>query len=154
MNISLLADFPEAAPTVAGWYWNEWTHLHASTTESAITEKLLQRTNRTKVPLAFVAHFNHELAGAGELKYRELPDYPGCLYWLDGIYVAPQYRGKGISTQLIAFAIQKARELGIASLCLRCESHNVKLYELRNFKVIDRDEHKFIMALALDTSPQ
>ncbi|WP_330961240.1 GNAT family N-acetyltransferase [Photobacterium sp. 53610] len=152
MNISLLADVPEAAPTIAGWYLNEWLHLHPSATKSTITEKLLQGTNRTTVPLAFVAHFNGELAGAGELKFRELPDYPAYQYWLDGIYVVPQYRGKGISTQLIEFAVEKAKELGIPHLCLRCESHNVKLYELRHFKVIDREGSKFIMARVLDGS--
>ena len=100
---------------------------------------------------AFVAHIDGELAGAGELKYREYPQYSDYNYWLDGIYVPLEHRGKGISTALIDFAKARAIELQLSAFYLRCEAHLVKLYNNHGFQVVCVEETKFIMAFQVNT---
>ena len=146
-KISLLADHKSYAPIVAGWYFSEWPSDDPETTIESITEKILSGANRSKIPLLFLSHTGDEVVGAGEIKHRQLQAYPDYNYWLDGIYVKPSYRGKGISTQLIEFAKRKAVELGIFSLYLRCNEHNVKLYEARGFNVLKPEGEKLIMGL-------
>ncbi|SHO57922.1 GNAT family N-acetyltransferase [Vibrio quintilis] len=150
MKISLLADCPEQAAQVAQWYFDEWAHKDPESTLDRVKQKVALSMNHSEIPIAFVVHIEDELAGAGEIKYRELPDYPGLNYWLDGIYVPVKLRGKGISTALIEYARQKAHEFALPSLNLRCEAHNVKLYEKHGFEVVYTEQHKSIMSCAFD----
>ncbi|MDA0116936.1 GNAT family N-acetyltransferase [Vibrio sp. T11.5] len=151
MKISLLADCPNEAANVADWYLREWAHNDPAATLDSVTQKVALGANRSEIPMAFVVHVGPELAGAGEIKYRELPEYPDFHYWLDGIYVPVKHRGKGISTQLIEFAKSKALELKVSTLHLRCEERNVKLYESHGFHVVCLEQSKFIMELQLKT---
>ena len=147
MQISNLADYPSEIEIVANWYFNEWDHKDPEATIESVIDKVSSLDNRT----AFVAHLDGELVGAGELKYRDYPDYPGYSYWLDGVYVPMEHRGKGISTALIKFAITKACELKLSAIYLRCEEHLVKLYEAFGFQVVCLEQTKFIMELQVNT---
>lgn len=145
ITISLLMNSPKEVRTVANWYFQEWAYKNPEASVQSVVEKLLLSTKRNEIPMAFIAHTEGELSGAGEIKYRTLPEYPEYCYWLDGIYVPLKHRGKGISTRLIEFAKSKAIELKLPALYLRCEAHNVSLYEARDFRVVKREEEKFIM---------
>ena len=145
MKISVLSDCPSEVEVVAKWYFNEWDHKDPEATLESVIAKVSSGDNR----IAFVAHVNGELAGAGELKYREYPEYSDYNYWLDGIYVPLEHRGRGISTALIDFAKSKAIELELSAFYLRCEAHLVKLYETHGFQVVCVEETKFIMAFKL-----
>ena len=151
MKISLLADCPNEASNIANWYLREWAHNDPAATLESVTQKVALGANRSEIPMAFVVHVGSELAGAGEIKYRELPEYQGFHYWLDGVYVPVEHRGKGISTMLIEFAKSKALELQVPALYLRCEEHNVKLYESHGFNVVCLEQNKFIMELQVNT---
>jgi GNAT superfamily N-acetyltransferase len=147
MKILVLSDCPNEVEVVAKWYFNEWDHKDPEATLESVIAKVSSDDNR----IAFVAHVNGELAGAGELKYREYPEYSDYNYWLDGIYVPLEHRGRGISTALIDFAKAKAIELQLSAFYLRCEAHLVKLYETHGFQVVCAEETKFIMALQVNT---
>nr|WP_128583034.1 GNAT family N-acetyltransferase [Pseudoalteromonas spiralis] len=147
MKISNLVDCPSEIEVVANWYFNEWDHKDSEATLENVIEKVSSISNRT----TFVAHIDGELAGAGELKYREYSDYPSYNHWLDGICVPIEHRGKGISTALIEFAKSKSIELQIPAIYLRCEEHLVKLYESHGFQVVCVEETKFIMEFKVNT---
>jgi GNAT superfamily N-acetyltransferase len=147
VKISNLVDCPSEIEVVANWYFKEWDHNDSEATLESVIEKVSLISNR----IAFVAHIDGELAGTGELKYREYSDYPSYNHWLDGIYVPTEHRGKGISTALIEFAKSKSFELQIPAIYLRCEEHLVKLYESHGFQVVCAEETKFIMALKMNT---
>lgn len=145
MEIRLLADSRDDAPQVAKWYYEQWEINNPDSSVEKITEKILLGAQRDQLPIAFVVHLDGQLVGAGEVKYRELPQYPGFNHWLDGVYVPSEHRGKGISTLLINFANNTAKECGVKDLYLRCEEHNVKLYEKYGYKVVLTEENKSIM---------
>ncbi|WP_218352730.1 GNAT family N-acetyltransferase [Alteromonas lipotrueiana] len=147
MKISVLSDCSSEIETVAKWYFNEWDNKDPEATLESVIAKVSSRDNRT----VFVSHINGELAGAGELKYCEYPQYSGYNYWLDGIYVSLEHRGKGISTALIDFAKSRAIELQLSAFYLRCEAHLVKLYNNHGFQVVCVEETKFIMAFQVNT---
>ncbi|WP_375751826.1 GNAT family N-acetyltransferase [Vibrio sp. HN007] len=149
MKISLLADCPDEVLNIANWYLHEWEQNDPEATLETVVQKVVRGTNRSKIPMAFVVHDENKLVGAGEIKYRELTEYDGYNYWLDGVYVPVTHRGRGISTILIEFAISKAIELELPALYLRCEVHNVKLYESHGFNVVWLEGSKFIMELEL-----
>lgn len=145
MVISLLADCPNEAAKVAKWYYEQWEQHNSTSSVEKITEKILRGAQREQLPIAFVAHIGDQLAGAGEIKYRELAEYPGFNHWLDGVYVPSEHRGKGLSTHLIEFAKRTAKQCGVVTLYLRCEQHNVKLYQKHGFEVVRTEQQKSIM---------
>ena len=145
MNISLLADNQNEAVAIAKWYFDEWDHRDPNATLESVTEKVLSGANRKDIPITFVAHINGELVGAGDLKYCEIPAFSNYSYWVDGIYVDPAHRGKGISTALIEFAKAKAVELNRLPVYLRCEQHLVELYKAHSFDVVEIAQDKTIM---------
>ena len=73
--------------------------------------------------------------------YAEL-EAPGSLY-ISGIAVAPDWRGQGLGTRLLAAARERARRLRCRALSLICFARNAgarRLYERLGFTVIDRRE--------------
>ncbi|WP_164078324.1 GNAT family N-acetyltransferase [Alteromonas facilis] len=146
VSISNLMDCPSDIEIVAKWYFNEWDHREPKATIESVIKKVSSNSSL----FHFVAHINGELAGAGELKYREYSDYPNYNHWIDGIYVSKNYRGKGISTILIEFAKSKALELKISALYLRCEDHLLKFYQSHGFQVVCAEKTKFIMAYTVN----
>lgn len=50
--------------------------------------------------------------------------------FIDDIYLRPEFRGRGLGKQAVAFAIQEARNCGIRVLLLEVEAHNARAYNL------------------------
>lgn len=159
MDISLLFDHQQDAHLIAKWYLAEWGHSMPETVKNTLTEKVLLGANKDTLPMTILAHMDQALVGVAELKYRELEQYPNWHHWLDGVYVPSEQRGKGVSSKLILEAIAKARYLEIEFLYLRCEDHNIALYEKYGFvsvktemdKVGSKEVRKTVMALGLNS---
>ncbi|MCG7533503.1 GNAT family N-acetyltransferase [Pseudoalteromonas sp. OOF1S-7] len=126
---------------IANWYYQQWDSTDPNATLQSVIDKISSFDART----GFAAYINDELVGAGEIKHQIFPKHSDYQYWLDGVYVPAEQRGKGIATALVEFAIAKAKNVNWPALSLCCEAHLVKLYESHGFCVVDRDEHKFIM---------
>ena len=137
MEVTLLAQYPHEAKTIAHWYYNEWA-CHVENVSQAMVLKDVRKKslNKNKVPLAFIAREDDELVGVVEIKVRENPNYPEYKYWLAGVFVPPSARGLGISNLLISNALNKAKELGVLKLYLQCETHNIKLYQKHGFQTL------------------
>ena len=63
------------------------------------------------VPLALVAHSGSQVLGTAALRADDLPGREDLTPWLGGMYVAPQFRGRGIGAALCAAAERKAAAL-------------------------------------------
>ncbi|KZM42467.1 acetyltransferase [Marinomonas sp. SBI22] len=157
MDISLLVDHQQDAHLIAKWYLVEWGHSMPETVKTTLTEKVLLGANKDTFPMTILAHMDQALVGVAELKYRELEQYPNWHHWLDGVYVPSEHRGKGVSSKLILEAIAKAKHLKVQSLYLRCEDHNIALYEKYGFvsvktemdRVGNNDVRKTVMVLTI-----
>ena len=137
MEVTLLAEYPHDAPKIAQWYYNEWACHAPNVSENMVLDDIVEKsTNQNKIPLAIIARKNNELVGVAEIKYRENKKYHDYVYWLGGVFVAPEYRGTGISSLLIANAQSKAVKLGVDKLYLQCEMHNIKLYQKHGFQLL------------------
>jgi len=154
MDISLLADKPEASGIIAQWYYDEWLSNVSDITVERVHEQVSKTGNRGKVPLTVIALKNEEFIGAVQLKLYENKCYPEYQHWLGGMYVKPQYRGQGISSVLIKQALIHALQVNVACLYLQCESHNIGLYQKHGFKFLHEGKHRMpvsIMMLELNT---
>jgi ribosomal protein S18 acetylase RimI-like enzyme len=68
-------------------------------------------------------------------------EYHGRDAFIDELYLLPGYRGQGIGTRAMRFAIAACRELGVHALHLEVERHNAaarRLYRRAGFEEHDR----------------
>lgn len=154
MTVSFLADKKQFIPTIAQWYFNEWGRLTPSRSLEDIAIKVsAMAESRATLPLSFVLHDDDELLAVAELKFHEHPDFPDYKHWLGGVFVPPDKRGKGYSNIILPHTFRHAKSVGISSLYLQCEQHNIDLYLKHDFEVVHRmnDDgvEKAVMALRL-----
>jgi len=128
MEISLLADHPHEASTIANWYYREWASKVATVTEDMVKEDIALKAANQEIPLSIVAHENGNLIGTLELKFRENKNYPDYVHWVGGVFVPEEYRGNGVAKTLLREAKNIAINFGVTALYLQCESHNLGLY--------------------------
>lgn len=142
MKISLLADFPNEAPNIAKWYYDEWASMSPHFTREVMLAKVIEKSvNRNELPLSLIAHIDNELVGVIELKFRENKHYPEYEHWVGGLYTHPAHRGNGIASSLLNSAKEKAISLEVKQLYLQCESFNIELYLHQGFEVLHEAKH-------------
>ena len=71
-------------------------------------------------------------------------EHGGWSGWLEEFYVLPEYRGRGLGTQLLTAAITAATERGFAALDLEVDTGHqrvVSLYVRHGFTPVHRTRH-------------
>ncbi len=137
VDIRHLADCPETIPTLASWVFGQWGQQYKLESVGVQVELFANRTDRDKIPLSYVAFSGSEPVGTASLKIQEMTTHTHFLYWLGAVYVVGQFRGRGIGTELIARATDKARELGVETLYLHTPGKTV-LYSRLGWQEIER----------------
>ena len=61
--------------------------------------------------MAWVAHAGAQVFGTAALRVHDLPGHENITPWLGGVYVAPEFRNRGIGTALCATVEQQAKAL-------------------------------------------
>ncbi|QYJ86221.1 GNAT family N-acetyltransferase [Shewanella mesophila] len=140
MHSQTLADNPNAACTIASWYYHQWGHLSADRTLETVQSSLSDYLNRDTLPLILMLCRGDEPLAVAQLRFQENPDYPKDSHWLGGVYVKKSERGKGLGNKIIQLAIEKARTMNITTLYLQTESHNIKLYRQQGWQKIDAQD--------------
>lgn len=89
--------------------------------------------------LAWVADEAGSVVAASGLTIVDRPPYPGNESGLDGyvtnMYTLPEYRRRGLGTQLLLEVIAGARRLGIQRLYLEASREGQPLYEQFGFRL-------------------
>lgn len=117
-DIENLADHPEFLDPLARWLHDEWGFLHPDRGLSGRTEELREAMNHDELPVTLVAHNEGTLLGSATLRENDLPIRRGPEPWLASVFVGPEFRGKGIATELIRCVEQKAVRRGFDTLYL------------------------------------
>ena len=142
MKISYLSKNAEELQLIATWYFEEWGHLNSSITRDKIFDSLSSKIDKADDFLCLlIMREGAKLIAVADLKYREHKDYPEYEHWLGGVFVKPDYRGKGYASALIEKAKDHTAELGIMNLYLQCEEHNESLYLKHGFKPLHSAMH-------------
>ena len=117
-----LSERPEAIPQVARWWIHEWglPQRHESL-EAYVSE--LASLNPDKLPFHLLAVDVRNIFGVATLKDRSALHelFPDFQYWLSGVYVPPELRGRGIATALCLKMIEIASTKGVRRLHLVTE---------------------------------
>ncbi|OLQ85488.1 GNAT family N-acetyltransferase [Vibrio ponticus] len=154
METTLLTDHQADINKIARWYYKEWSHIAPNITEEMVRDSVASKANKLNgMPLALVVRCDNQLVGVAELKFHENKNYPQYEHWLGGVYVDQAYRGRGIATQLVTAAKEKAVSLGVEELYLQCESHNIGLYKNQGFVELHAAEHHLVTTTIMVWQP-
>ncbi len=153
LTISFLADTPQHLPTVASWIFDEWDHLIPGFTLEKLEAKLKGYLNKDTVPLALVALSDGLPVGTASIQPEDMSTRPDLSPWLAAVYVAPDYRNKGIGAQLVKGIENAARSLGIRKLYLFTPDQE-KFYARLGWSLMEttnyRDQQVVIMDKTFD----
>jgi GNAT superfamily N-acetyltransferase len=116
--ISYVADQPTLADQLVPGLVEHWASIIPGYTADARSAKFRAHMNRDRLPIAWVAHDGGKALGTAALRVCDLEGREDLTPWLGGVYVAPQFRGRGIASALCAVVEHKARQLGASVLYL------------------------------------
>lgn len=161
LRFSLLADRPDAIPTVADWYFNDIGHKIEGNSFEETCKRIRGKLNRDKPPLHVLAIKEEKVVGVAQWKLREMPEYPEREHWLGSVFVPPEERGQGIALQLALKIAEMADFHGVEQIFLCTEKLDGGLYKKAGWvefeRTISRGDHVLIMvktlkAIALDVT--
>ena len=138
LQIQFLADRPEAVPLVARWYFDQWGYKEPNNSFEATCERLYGKLNKDCLPVPVIACHGSTVVGAAQLKVREMEIFPDREFWLGGVYVVPEARGRGIAQALIEKLSEVAASLKIEELWLQTEALDGGLYGRLGWSIVER----------------
>jgi GNAT superfamily N-acetyltransferase len=93
--------------------------------------------------LAWLALDDAEPIGCGGLVFVQKPPSPGNLTgreaYLMNMYTVPEWRGRGIATQLMATILDCVRESGVTSVRLHATEQGRAIYERAGFRAVGNE---------------
>ena len=93
--------------------------------------------------VGYLAFDGNRFVGAGGVSYyRVMPTYhnpSGAKAYIMNMYVRPEYRRRGIATQMLDLLVQDARSRGIVEITLEATDAGRPLYEKYGFRPMKRD---------------
>lgn len=138
MRIELLSKNKDFIPEIVKWYYEEWGHSDYVNSIEEEINKLSIFLNEDKLPLILTAIEGDILVGVAQLKFFEMDIYPELEHWLGGVYVAPDYRRRGIAKLIVEESKNVARKLGVQKLYLQTEYIDGGIYSQLGWKLVDK----------------
>ena len=117
LEIESLHARPELASLLARWTYDEWYRDRSIEFEFLLRAFLL-RTKNDSLPLSLVCLCDTVPAGMVTLKRDDLWSRTDLNPWLSSLYVAPEFRNRGVGRELIVAVTGAARERGYRELYL------------------------------------
>ncbi len=147
-TVEYLASHLNLAPTLAAWHFEEWGRsgsggYRAGDSFEQRLHLLRQAANRRMIPAVFVAVQDDKLMGSATLAPSDMDTRMDLSPWLTDVFVAPEFRRRGIASMLVRRVVREAADLGIRSMYLFTTGiEREALYAGLGWKVIDRPSYR------------
>jgi GNAT superfamily N-acetyltransferase len=112
-----LKDRPADLATLAQWHQNEWGYLYPESTLQDRIHKMQAYLQPGFIPSTFVACMP-QLLGSAAIVAHDMEERPELTPWLASVYVAPEYRRRGIGSHLVNHVVEQANQQDIERLYL------------------------------------
>ena len=135
-DIRLLKEYPHYAPILGLWAYKEWYGKRDIGPDTVIKSYQI-RINDRILPIAMVALEDGVPAGMVSLKDNDLWCRKDLNPWLASLYVAPEYRNRGIGSALIENLLKYSKKLKFTRLYLFTWDHLSDFYSRRGWKYLN-----------------
>jgi GNAT superfamily N-acetyltransferase len=116
MEIRYLADCLEHVPTLAKWHFAQWQHFVEADSVERRLQLLLARAGHRRIPTIVVAIEGTQLLGSATLAEFDMETHRDLTPWVVDVFVAPEFRRRGIASALVRRVVREAAALGVAEL--------------------------------------
>ena len=117
-QVSLLADKPDFIPALAEGTLAQYAHLWPDRGLEWRIARLRTHLNRKTLPIAWVIHDGAKVFGTAALRENDFDGFDHLAPWLSGVFVFPEYRGRGMGATLCATVEGEAIRRGVSKLYL------------------------------------
>lgn len=136
---------------VAHWYFEEWGRTQKDNSYEKTLAKVQSQMNKDRIPLHILAvEDDGHILGVAQLKYHEMSIYPERTYWLGGVFVSTDARGKGVGLALVQKIIEIARSFGVDKLSLQTEKFDGGIYSKCGFEPVEKVTYIGIDVLVME----
>ena len=142
LKFEFLADRQDAIPVVAKWYFEEWGYNVAGNSIQKSIDRITGKVNRQHTPLHILAVEDEKVIGVAQFKLHEMDIYPERKFWLGGLFVTSNSRGKGIGSALANKIATIAADFGVKELYLQTETLDGGLYQQIGWHLIETVRYK------------
>ena len=129
---------PGLADAIADRYHAQWSRDPSPAARERAREEVRESLDERSLPITRVAVRGGALAGAAQLKIREMARYPAFEWWLGGVFVEPAHRGSGLASRLVRACIDEAGRRGLPRLHLQTERADGGLYARLGWRTVER----------------
>lgn len=116
-QIVRLTERPDLAPVVARWLWDAFGRDHGETLAMS-EERVAACTADIGPQQSFVLLVDDLPVGTAGFVLQDLDERPDLSPWLAGVYVTPEWRGRGLVKLLVGEVEAAAQRAGIPTLWL------------------------------------
>lgn len=137
VTVEYLADYPQYADVLAAWLYEEFGRPIPGSSLERARSRVRASLNKSSLPLTVVCLAGDQPAGTAMLKIHEMEIRPEHEFWVGSVFVAPQYRRRGIGSALMKRVVGEAQRLGLGQLYLYTPDQE-RLYARLGWKAIER----------------
>jgi predicted N-acetyltransferase YhbS len=120
MSIDHLCHHPEHIPLMAAWVHGAfWTRSGKNV--DFVRDLLILADDPERIPLSLLAQVDGVPAGTVQLIACDSKARPDLTPWLAAMFVAPEFRGRGIGLALVGRLIADANRLGCKEVFLETD---------------------------------
>lgn len=116
------------SPICAYWAFATW-YTRRSIPFSAVMNEYRKRSDMESYPYTFIAIWGELPVGMVSVKESDLSRREELSPWLSALYVAPEYREKGVGEKLIQAVIDDCQSKGVKKVFLFLDSRNLTRLE-------------------------
>jgi len=116
ITIGSIVDYPDMAPQIARWLYNEWNYLEPEPSVEDWTKSIREQMYKDRIPVMFIALDKSNPIGCIVLVEKDTATSMDFSPWLGAFYVAEDYRGRGVGLRLARHLIHCAKNLDIPIL--------------------------------------
>jgi GNAT superfamily N-acetyltransferase len=118
-RITDLKTEPHHIPVLADWHHHEWSSLNPGKTVDQRISAMSSYLADDLVPSTFIAKGNgNDLMGSAAIIENDMDTRPELTPWLASVFVAKEFRNRGIGSQLVKHVMDEVRKAGIMELYL------------------------------------
>lgn len=140
MKIVDLKNHPEHLATIAHWHHQQWGYLNPNQTLEMRMDEMRAHLLEPLVPTTFVA-FDQTLLGSAAIVVDDMDTHPELTPWLASVYVAPEFRRRGIGSKLVRHMMEQARQHGYAELYL-FSPDRARFYAALGWQVLSQELYR------------
>lgn len=118
MEIVNLREMPHLLPTLAAWHHLQWEYLNPGRTLEQRIADMQPQLRDGLIPSTWVAVDAGAALGSASLLPHDMDTHPELTPWLASVFVAPEFRRRGIAAQLVRRVMSEAKGGGISTLHL------------------------------------